>query len=311
MMLPKHNNHPSDPKPETLPTHTILIHTFNSLSMKSIFELFGFLSMACISAAIIFILMGKKDALGDLAKDNAKAAEYGTLAETPNTPRSVTKGVRDSYASDSGSARRAKGSQEKAPPTMPEAAPEERLRALYNDADFVAGTAKKWKPLVADVADEYNVKPQLLLANAVLQSYLGGYSKAQLQDDAAQHAGDRVLPTATAAKRYKYGWSVQKVAEQHNLSRYFPAEIPTASASSERMVSAYNSSAKGTGTAKQASPKVAATAQSSPVEEGFKAMVAKEYGFSSWNGLSRLADPDMKADAQRRVKSLMMAARIK
>jgi hypothetical protein len=280
--------------------------------MKSIFELFGFLSMACISAAIIFIFMGKKDALSNLAKANAPAAEYSSISESPNAPKSVTKGVRDSYASDSGSARRAKGSQETAAPATSNEAPEERLRTLYNDADFVAGTVKKWKSVVADVADEYNVKPQLLLANVVVQSYLGGYSKAQLNDDAAQHAGDRVMPIASAAKRYKYGWSVQKVMDQHNLGRYFSAEIPTASASSERMVSSYNSSAKGASPAKkQSAPKVTATAQSSPVEEGFKSMVAKEYGFSSWNGLSRLADPDMKADAQRRVKSLMMAARIK
>lgn len=278
--------------------------------MKSIFELFGFLSMACISAAIIFIFMGKNDALKGFTA-NKDAAEYSTMADAPNAPRSVTKGTRDNYASDSGSARRAKGSHETAAPAPSNASAEERLRTLYNDADFVAATVKQWKSLVADVADEYNVKPQLLLANVVVQSYLGGYSKTQLNADAAQHAGDRVMPIASAAKRYNFGWSVQKVMDQHNLGRYFSAEIPTASASSDRMVSSYNSSAKGSNSAKQVTPKVTATAQNSPVEDGIKNMVAKEYGFGSWNGLSRLADPDMKANAQRRVKSLMMAARIK
>lgn len=278
--------------------------------MKSIFELFGFLSMACISAAIIFIFMGKNDALKGFTA-NKDAAEYSTIADAPNAPRSVTKGTRDNYASDSGSARRSKSSYGTAAPSTSNAAPEERLKTLYNDADFVAGTVQKWKSMVADVADEYNVKPQLLLANVVVQSYLGGYSKSQLNADAAQHAGDRVMPVASASKRYSYGWSVQKVMDQHNLGRYFSAEIPTASASSERMVSSYNSSAKGSSPSKQAAPKVTATAKNSPVEEGFKNMVAKEYGFGSWNGLTRLADPEMKADAQRRVKSLMMATRIK
>ncbi len=278
--------------------------------MKSIFELFGFLSMACISAAIIFIFMGKNDALKGLTA-NKDAAEYSTIADAPNAPRSVTKGTRDSYASDSGSARRTKSSHETAAPAMSNVASEERLKTLYNDGEFVAATVKQWKSVVADVADEYNVKPQLLLANVVVQSYLGSYSKSQLNDDAAQHAGDRVMPLGSAAKRYKFGWSVQKVMDQHNLGRYFSAEVPTASASSERMVTSYNTTAKGASVAKQSAPKVTATAQNSPVEEGFKNMVAKEYGFGSWNGLTRLADPEMKADAQRRVKSLMMATRIK
>ena len=77
------------------------------------------------------------------------------------------------------------------------------------------------------------------------------------------------------------------------------------------MVSAKNSTAKGVATVKASAPKVVATAKNDPAEEGIKNMVAKEYGFGSWNGLARLADPDMKAEAQRRVRSLMMAARIK
>lgn len=278
--------------------------------MKNFFELFGFLSMACISAAIIFIFMGKKDILKGDAKD-ALVSEYGVVADAPNAPKSVTKGARDSYASDSGSARRAKGTREAAGVAMSNVAAEERLKSLYSDNDFVYAAVKKWKSAVADVADEYNVKPQVLLANVVVQSYLGNYSQSQLSQDAAQHAGDRVMPAASAAKRYKFGWSVQKVIDQHNLGSYFAAEIPTASASASRMVSAKNSTAKGVATAKVSVPKVVATAKNDPAEEGIKNMVAKEYGFGSWNGLSRLADPDMKAEAQRRVKSLMMAARIK
>ncbi len=46
--------------------------------MKSIFERFGFLSMACISAVIILIFMGKNDALKGLVSDK-NAAEYSRL----------------------------------------------------------------------------------------------------------------------------------------------------------------------------------------------------------------------------------------
>lgn len=279
--------------------------------MKNFFELFGFLSTACISAAIIFIFMGKKDILKGNDKD-ALVSEYSVVADAPNAPRSVTKGSRDSYASDSGSARRAKGSRDVSAPSESNVAAEERLKALFNDGSFVSETVKKWKSIVADVADEYNVKPQVLLANVVVQSYLGGYSKSQLNDDAAQHAGDRVMPASSAAKRYKFAWSIQKVMEQHNLGRYFvEEEIPTASASSSRMVSAKNTSAKGVAASKPSAQKVTATAKNDPIEEGFKNMVAKEYGFGSWTGMQRLADPDMTAEAKRRVRSLMMASRIK
>ena len=276
--------------------------------MKNVFELFGFLSMACISAAIIFILMGKKDLLNTASASAGAPDLYGEVAEAPGSPKSVTKGARDSYASDSGSARRAKSSRDEAA----SAAPEERLKSLYNDQDFVYESVKKWRSAVADMADEYSVKPQVLLAHAVVQSYLGDYSKGQLRQDAAQHAGDQVMAAGAAAKRYKFGWSVQKVMEQHRLEQYFAAAMPTASASAEpRMTSAKNATAKGGSSAKPSAPKVTPTAKNAPMEEGFKAMVAKEYGFSTWSGLERLADSDMKAEAQRRVRSMMLAARVK
>ena len=61
------------------------------------------------------------------------------------------------------------------------------------------------------------------------------------------------------------------------------------------------------GLAKSSAP----MAKNNPVEEGFKNMVAKEYGFASWAGLQKLADPDTKSEAGRRVKSLMMASRVR
>ena len=274
--------------------------------MENIFELFGFLSMACISAAIIFIVMGKKDGLKAFGSD-ALTTEYNITADAPNAPKGITKGSRGDYSSDSGSARRAKGSQEN---TASNQSAEDRLKMLYNDSRFVAETSKKWQSTVEDIADEYNVKPQFLLANLLIQSYIGDYSKSQLVADATQHAGDRVMPGSAAAKRYEYGWSVQKISDQYRLAANFAQEIPTAAANAAPSAMASSSSSKGASNTRSSS-KVVQTAQSSPMESGFQNMVAKEYGFSSWNGLQRLGDAGMKNDAKRRVKSLMMAARIK
>ncbi|MBL7826236.1 MAG: hypothetical protein JNJ57_06355 [Saprospiraceae bacterium] len=278
--------------------------------MKSIFELFGFLSMACISAAIIFILMGKKDILTAASVD-AKPDLYGEVADAPGSPKSVTKGSKGNYDSDSGSARRAKSNRAEAASDN-RVAPEERLKSLYNDQDFVHATVNKWRGDVSDMADDYNVKPQVLLAHVVVQSYLGEYGKGDLKRDAAQHAGDRVMTATAAAKRYEFGWSVQKVMEQNRFDQYFAEEVATASAGvPTRMVSSKNVAAKPESTSRNHSVKVTPTAKNAPMEEGFKSMVAKEYGFATWAGLERLADADMKTEAQRKVKSLMLAARVK
>ena len=100
---------------------------------------------------------------------------------------------------------------------------------------------------------------------------------------------------------------MQKLITEHDLLRYFPEEIPTASAavSTARKVADKNTTSKGA--AKFSAP----VTKTNPVEEGFKSMVSREYGFASWSGMQKLADPDTKADAARRVKSLMMASRVR
>lgn len=269
--------------------------------MKNFFEFFGFLSTACISAALIFIVIGgKKDGLKGDAREGF-LTEIGAGAEVPNAPRAISDRPMRSSSSKGNKSTRASESAEV------EMAAEERLKSLYADQKFVSATAKEWKGLVRDAADEYNVKPQVLLAHVLVQSYLGDYSRTQLYNDAARHAGERVKPTATAIKGYRYGWSMQKLLNEHDLLRYFPEEAPTAAAAiaAPRKVSEKNTVAKGS--AKPAAP----AAKNNPVEEGFKNMVAKEYGFASWAGLQKLADPDTKADAARRVKSLMMASRVR
>ena len=67
--------------------------------------------------------------------------------------------------------------------------------------------------------------------------------------------------------------------------------------------------AKKTSLAVQEKAKPAASL--SPVESGFREMVAKEEGFSSWQGLQRLGDPDTKKRADKRVKMLLGASRVR
>ena len=273
--------------------------------MKNFFEFFGFLSTACISAALIFIFIGKKDDL----KSNSKGGfltEMGAESEIADAPRSIS-----DHPMRSGSVSSAKREKTGRSSTSnsPEMASEEKLKSLYDDNAFVTATAKEWKGLVRDAADEYNVKPQVLLANVLVQSYLGDYSRSQLYNDAARHAGDRIKPVALAVKSYRYGWSMQKLINGYDLMRYFPEERSTITAaagmSTSRKVAEKSTVSKGL--AKSSAP----VAKNNPVEEGFKNMVAKEYGFGSWAGLQKLADPDTKSEATRRVKSLMMGSRVR
>ena len=271
--------------------------------MKNFFEFFGFLSTACISAALIFIVIGKKDG----AKSDSKGGfltEMGAESEIADAPRSISD--RPSRGSASGSSKRDKSARPSEAGNA-EMSADERLKALYNDNEFVSATAKQWKGLVRDAADEYNVKPQVLLAHVLVQAYLNDYSRNQLYNDAARHAGERLKPVSTAVKGYKFGWSMQKLIAEHDLMRYFPEETPVAAASVSTSRKNTEKSMVSKGIAKSSAP----VAKNNPVEEGFKNMVAKEYGFASWAGLQKLADPDTKSDASRRVKSLMMGSRVR
>jgi hypothetical protein len=268
--------------------------------MKNFFEFFGFLSTACISAALIFIFIGgKKDGLKSDTREGF-LTEIGADADIPAAPRAISE--RPARSATKGSARHDAAER----PEEANVSAETRLKALYNDASFVKATAKEWKGLVSDAADEYNVKPQVLLAHVLVQAYLGDYSRNELYADAARHAGERIKPVSSALKGYRYGWTMQKLIEEYDLARYFPADAPVVTASvAKKNMDIKNVTAKGS--AKTSAPQ----AKTNPIEEGFKSMVAKEYGFASWAGLQKLADPDTRAEAARRVKSLMMASRVR
>lgn len=270
--------------------------------MKNFFEFFGFLSAAGMSAALIFLFIGKKEGLKNDKDLQVSGYNIAADSDMPAEPRAIA--MRPSKGSKT-SVKKEKAARE----TAPDQSASEKLKYLYDDAEFIAATAKQWKSAVKDASEEYNIKPQVLMAHVVVQSYTGSYSKNQLRRDAVQHAGERIKPVSAAVKTYPYGWSMQKVMQQYDLLRYFPEEMPTASAT-VRMTPEKKMSAKGE--MKPAKQAVKSSApQASAVEDGFRAMVAKENGFSTWAGMQRLADPDTKASAQKRVKTLMMASRIK
>lgn len=271
--------------------------------MKNFFEFFGFVSMACISAALIFIFIGgKKDGFKSEAREGF-LTELGSPAEVPNAPRSISD--RPSKTS-AGSARQDRAVRPEANKSV---SAEEQIKALYGDKAFIQSASKEWKNLVLDAAEEYNLKPQVLLAHVLVQSYLGEYTRNDLYNDAARHAGERLKPVAAAIKGYRYGWTMQKLISDYQLAKYFPEDVPTATAAvaGANRKSAEKPSMVAKGIVKSSAP----VAKNNPVEEGFKSMVAKEYGFSSWAGLQKLAAPDTKTEAARRVKTLMMAAKVR
>ncbi len=272
--------------------------------MKNFFEFFGFLSAAGMSAVVIFLFIGKKEGLRGSDKV-AMMSEHNISDESdmPERPRAIA--LHPAKNGSKAGVKKERMTSESAP----DQSAAERLKYLYDDAEFISSTSKQWKSTVKDVAEDYNVRPQVLLAHVLVQSYVGNYSKGQLKQDASRHAGEQIKSVAAALKTYPYGWSMQKLMQQYDLLRYFPEEMPVASASLHMMPEKKmmpKGEMKGN---KQAAQSTAS--QVSAVEDGFRIMVAKENGFSSWAGLQRLADPETKVEAQTRVKRLMLAARIK
>ncbi len=279
--------------------------------MKSFFELLGFASTALISGFLVFTYVGHKKNAGKSGPNQELVAEYST-EESASLPelkpisggriekekKKTTKGIAEIPAS------------QKPTLAVESASVTEKLKGLYADNDFVIATAKKWKKSVAEASETHSVKPNLLLSNVIVKSYLGNYTMRDFNRDVSEHAGDLAKPAGTALKSYDYSWSVGKVAQQYNLAKYFPAPTPTVVAKVPAYASASTGSTKKT-VAAAAPQKAKPAASVSPAEASFREMVAKEEGFSSWQGLQRLGDLETKKNADRRVKTLMGAVRVR
>ncbi|MCW5924019.1 MAG: hypothetical protein KIS77_16975 [Saprospiraceae bacterium] len=281
--------------------------------MKSFFEFLGFVSTALISGFLVFTYVGhKKNADRPETRELVSAHDIDSPASLPEI-----KPISGSGAAILKEKKKmtSKGSVAELPAAQkPTLAVEsvsvtEKLRGLYADEEFVASTAKKWKKAVAEAAETHSVKPHLLLGNVIVKSYLGNYTARDFNRDVSEHAGDVALPASTALKSYDYAWSVNKIAQQYNLTKYFPAAAPVAQAKATPSFSAPSTPKKSATSAAPKQTKPAATM--SPAESGIREMVAKEEGFASWQGLQRLADPETKKNAERRVRTLMSAVRVK
>lgn len=276
--------------------------------MKGFFELLGFAATALISGFLVFTYVGhKKNGDKTLLQELTTNHDTEESAELPQLQR-VTDGavVKDKKKTSKGIA--ADLPAERKPTLAVESASvTEKLKGLYADEDFVISTAKQWKKAVAEASETHSVKPHLLLSNVVVKSYLGNYTTRDFNRDVSEHAGDLAIPVSTALKSYDYSWSVGKIAQQYNLAKYFPAATPTVAAKAPAF-SAPSTPKKSVAAAPQKA-KPAATVP--PAEASFREMVAKEEGFSSWQGLQRLADPETKKNAERRVKTLMSAVRVR
>ncbi len=275
--------------------------------MKNFFEFFGFLSTACISGLLVFMFIGRAERKGG-AKDFL-ISEKNALSESEEAAPVGTRKKNARELPDLPRISRNKLGAARETPSAPSS--EVDLAELYNDADFVSATLKKWKGAVSEVAESYSLKPQVLMAHVLVQSYLGDYSKVQLNRDAAKHAGEQVMSVEAAAKRYPNSWSMKTLIRQYALAKYFPETLEAAA--DARMLApmertGWTSSAKGETKSLRTLPKLSnkpAERRNSAREAGFQKMVAKELGVTDWKAI---AENDK---AKRKVKMLTTASRIK
>lgn len=279
--------------------------------MKSFFEFLGFVSTALISGFLVFSYVGHKKnadkpAMDGLAAafDKEEAADLPQMTPVSSSRTAIAKDKKKTQKSSDA----AYAAGRTAAPLQMSAAASERLKNLYADGDFVSSVVKKWKEKVADAAETHAVKPQLLMGNIVVKSYLGSYSARDFNRDVSEHAGDLALPSNTAVKTYDYAWSVAKIVQQYNLAKYFHTAAPVAAAKVTPSFTTAGPSKKAVSVSQQKSKPAASLA---PAEAGFRDLVAKEEGFTSWQGLQRLGDIETKKRADKRVKLLLGASRVR
>lgn len=280
--------------------------------MKGFFELLGFVSMALISGFLVFTVVGRNNKTArpdatEMLSENS-ISDHSGPRELPTISNSKSGSRAASNFSEP------KKTQRGATAPQPAANASERLRDLYGDQQFVNATIQRWKRAVADANEAHTIRPDVLMSNIIVRSYLGEYGQREFRQDVAEHAGDCSVSVSNALKTYEFGWSMGKLMQQHNLTRHFPTPAQAATAAhfkpQPRVAEANIFSAKKTAPA--AAPKITKpVAGISAAEAGFRDVVAKQEGFSSWAGLQKLGDLEQKQNAERRVKRLLSAARVK
>lgn len=280
--------------------------------MKSFFEFFGFLATVFCSGALVFMFIGHNKNSHSTLKDGLVSAVEADAADA-DAPALPTISNRRGESAPAGRKAKKEVGYYPQPQAVSAESASERLRGLYDDQSFVKSAIRQWKNACADAGETRTLRADLLLANAIVQSYLGEYSDRAFQRDVSRHAGDRVKSLEAATRTYEYGWSVGKLAQQYNMAQYFPEAAPVAMA--KPRISLSSASVKMVPVAEHnrvvVKEKAKPAASVAPAEGRMREVVAKEFGFSTWQGLQRLAAPDVKRKAEQKVKALTTATRIR
>lgn len=275
--------------------------------MKNFFEFFGFLSTACLSGMVMFLFLGRTErdgVVGELFRTDKVAAASVEEEVAPASPRKMSEALPEMPRISRNVASRRdqnKAAASEAPSS------DAALAELYNDAEYVNGTVKKWKTAVADAAEVYSANPVLLMAHVLVQDFLGDYTPAALKRDAARHAGEQVMSNEVALRRYAYAWSMKALMKQYRLEKHFPRAAAEADIQllAPHKAGVATASVKTTKSLPRLGGEKPMEKRSNTREEGFKKMVAKQYGKKDWKAVDK--DPK----AMKKVKMLNTASRIK
>lgn len=275
--------------------------------MKNFFEFFGFLSTACLSGIIMFLFLGRTErdgVVGELFRTDKVVSASVEEEVAPASPRKMSEALPEMPRISRNVASRRDHNKTVAPEAP---SSEAALAELYNDADYVNSTVKKWKTAVADAAEVYSANPVVLMAHVLVQDFLGDYTAAALKRDAARHAGERVMANDVVLRRYAYAWSMKALMKQYRLEKHFPSATPEADIQllSPHKAGVASANAKTTKSLPRLGGEKPMEKRTSGREEGFKKMVAKQYGKKDWKTVGK--DPK----AMKKVKMLNTASRIK
>lgn len=324
--------------------------------MKNFFEFIGFGATALASGVLFFLVMGKmKDKQPETVSEkpaaetlttrkNASGIEYDEADFKENIAGSTTT-MRNQEASFAAAEPARTGSKTPrrtpavedvpakksavSPIATPAKSAEADLREIFTDEIFTKTMLSKWKSRVAEKAAANNLRPDLLMANVLVKTYLGEYNSTDFQRDVARHRGDAELPETTALKNYEQSKTIASLVRMHDLDRVFAhsagpkftskkeskreaKNVETISAAAKKRSKDKRKPIEPTATAEPNVKKINQSEEKTkPAEVIAREAAAKEFGFKTWEGLQLLGSPDLKAKAGKRVKTLLLTARIR
>jgi hypothetical protein len=297
--------------------------------MKSIFELLGFLFTALITGVLAFLYIGhsknspktEKTVISSFNKDGIEyeTAEATSFASVPKLkikePESSVYSPAQTPSLTNFEKRKKTVVEEK--PVWAKETSADKLKKIYEDETFVQSAIEKWKKKVADASKENDIRPTFLLANCVVKSYLGNYAIKDFSNDIGQHISDVEEPANDAVKFYDNHNCILRLVKLYELEALFPKIAKPIIVSKTKKVKEKERIVKETPSRKAIKPVIEApivkTTKSKELdsEKSFREMVARQEGFDTWQGLQFLADPETKKNAEKRVKLLASAARVK